>query len=78
MCLSAQVNGSLARAAIRELADKGLIRAVAHHGSQSIYTRSTNVEEDEKKGDKKAKKAEKAEKPAEKPAEKAPEKAVEA
>jgi small subunit ribosomal protein S25e len=35
-----QVNGSLARAAIRELASKGLIRAVATHSTQKIYTRA--------------------------------------
>ena len=66
------MNGSLARAAIRELADKGLIRAVAHHSSQSIYTRATNVEEEVKAGKEKAKaegkgkggKGGKAEKPA--------------
>ncbi|KAK9843774.1 hypothetical protein WJX81_005771 [Elliptochloris bilobata] len=56
-----RVNGSLARAAIRELAEKGLIRAVAHHGSQSIYTRATNVEE-ETKGKEKGKKGDKPEK----------------
>lgn len=39
-----QINGSLARAAIRELLDKGLIRAVAVHATQSIYTRSTNTD----------------------------------
>lgn len=49
------MNGSLARAAIRELADKGLIRAVAHHSSQSIYTRATNVEEEAKADKAKAK-----------------------
>ena len=69
------MNGSLARAAIRELADKGLIRAVAHHSSQAIYTRATNVEEEAKADKAKAKgeakggkggkgaKAEKGEKP---------------
>jgi hypothetical protein len=64
-CAAGQVNGSLARAAIRELAEKGMIRAVAHHGSQAIYTRATNVEEEVTK-DKKPKKgatADKAEKP---------------
>ena len=49
------MNGSLARAAIRELADKGLIRAVAHHSSQAIYTRATNVEEEAKADKAKAK-----------------------
>jgi small subunit ribosomal protein S25e len=42
MC--AQINGSLARAAIRELLEKGLIRAVAVHSTQSIYTRATNTD----------------------------------
>ena len=69
-CAAGQVNGSLARAAIRELAEKGMIRAIAHHGSQAIYTRATNVEEEvtkdkkpKKGGDKADKAAEKAEKP---------------
>lgn len=35
-----RVNASLARAAIKELAGKGLIKAVEHHGSQQIYTRA--------------------------------------
>ena len=38
-----QINGSLARAAIRELADQGLIRPVTAHANQIIYTRATNV-----------------------------------
>ena len=38
-----QINGSLARAAIRELADQGLIRPVTSHANQIIYTRATNV-----------------------------------
>lgn len=40
-----KVNGSLARAAIRELEEKGLIRKVDSHHAQVIYTRATNVEE---------------------------------
>ena len=36
-----QINGSLARAAIRELADKGAIKPVVNHSRQKIYTRST-------------------------------------
>lgn len=40
-----KVNGSLARAAIRELEGKGLIRKVDAHHAQVIYTRATNVEE---------------------------------
>lgn len=35
-----KVNGSLARQAIKELANKGLIRAIAVHSCQSVYTRS--------------------------------------
>jgi hypothetical protein len=35
-----QLNGSLARAAIGELLSKGLIKPVAVHGSQKIYTRA--------------------------------------
>ena len=35
-----KVNGSLARQAIKELASKGLIRAVAVHSAQLVYTRS--------------------------------------
>ena len=62
VCMAAQINGSLARAAIRELLDKGLIRAVAVHATQSIYTRSTNTDAAEaeaaaKGGKGKAKKA---------------------
>ena len=36
-----KINGSLARAAIRELEAKGAIRAIAKHSSQLIYTRAT-------------------------------------
>ena len=36
-----QINGSLARAAINELAQKGLIKPVVTHSRQPIYTRST-------------------------------------
>lgn len=39
-----RVNGSLARQAIRDLAAKGLIRAVSVHSSQLIYTRSKEEE----------------------------------
>lgn len=35
-----KVNGSLARQAIKELANKGLIRAIAVHSAQSVYTRA--------------------------------------
>ncbi|ORZ35500.1 ribosomal protein S25, partial [Catenaria anguillulae PL171] len=36
-----RLNGSLARVALKELADKGEIKLVSAHGSQLIYTRST-------------------------------------
>lgn len=36
-----RINGSLARAAIKELEKKGLIRPVSIHNSQLIYTRAT-------------------------------------
>lgn len=36
-----KVNGSLARRAIRELANKGLIREVTKHHRQTLYTRAT-------------------------------------
>jgi small subunit ribosomal protein S25e len=38
-----QINGSLARRAIRELMSKGTIRLVAAHANQQIYTRATNT-----------------------------------
>lgn len=38
-----KINGSLARAAIKVLVEKGAIREVAKHAKQIIYTRSTNV-----------------------------------
>jgi small subunit ribosomal protein S25e len=38
-----QINGSLARRAIRDLMAKGLIRLVSAHASQQIYTRATNT-----------------------------------
>ncbi|KAL0733549.1 hypothetical protein Bca4012_009759 [Brassica carinata] len=38
-----EINGSLARKAIRELMAKGVIRMVAAHSSQQIYTRATNT-----------------------------------
>jgi len=46
--LSLQINGSLARAALRELLEKNLIRAVSTHSTQLIYTRATNTDEVEK------------------------------
>eukprot|EP00892_Ulva_mutabilis_P009644 jgi/Ulvmu1/7051/UM033_0111.1 len=36
-----KINGSLARAAIRELLDDGAIKPIAHHSAQGIYTRAT-------------------------------------
>merc|ERR1711916_40093 len=41
-----KVNGSLARAAIRELASKKLIRQVIHHSAQEIYTRNVTADDD--------------------------------
>lgn len=38
-----RINGSLARAAIRELNQKGLIRPVVKHSTQVIYTRATGA-----------------------------------
>merc|ERR1712142_1012988 len=43
-----KVRGSLARKALSELAEKGLIREVVSHRSQMIYTRATKDNEDEK------------------------------
>ena len=34
-----KVNGALARAAIKELQEKGLIKQVSYHHTQWIYTR---------------------------------------
>lgn len=50
-----QINGSLARAAIRELLEKNLIRAVATHSTQLIYTRATNTDEAAAKPEKESK-----------------------
>ncbi|KAE9448585.1 hypothetical protein C3L33_19531, partial [Rhododendron williamsianum] len=38
-----QVNGSLARKAIKDLMARGVIRMVSAHSSQQIYTRATNT-----------------------------------
>jgi small subunit ribosomal protein S25e len=38
-----KVNGALARASIKLLMAKGLIRQVLHSSSQLIYTRATNT-----------------------------------
>jgi small subunit ribosomal protein S25e len=43
LCDRLRLNGSLARAAIRELAEKGLIKPVAEHASQKIYTRAVGA-----------------------------------
>merc|ERR1719284_1314842 len=43
-----KVRGSLARKALAELTQKGLIRQVVSHRSQMIYTRVTKDNEDEK------------------------------
>ncbi|KAG0294385.1 40S ribosomal protein S25 [Linnemannia gamsii] len=48
-----RINGSLARAAIRELANQGVIVPVSTHGAQWIYTRATGVEEEKKAAPKK-------------------------
>ncbi|CAH9100565.1 unnamed protein product [Cuscuta europaea] len=38
-----RISGSLARRAIQELLERGLIRMVSAHASQQIYTRATNT-----------------------------------
>lgn len=38
-----RINGSLARAAIKELHSKGLIKPVVLHSAQQIYTRATGA-----------------------------------
>ncbi|EIE20021.1 ribosomal protein S25, partial [Coccomyxa subellipsoidea C-169] len=45
-----RINGSLARAAMQILREKNLIRAVAVHATQSIYTRATNTEAEAPEG----------------------------
>merc|ERR1712034_285317 len=42
-----KVRGSLARFALQELEQKGLIRLIAKHHAQLIYTRNTKPEGDE-------------------------------
>jgi small subunit ribosomal protein S25e len=42
-----RINGSLARAAIKELETQGLIKPVLLHGAQTIYTRATKAEGEE-------------------------------
>ncbi|CAO3688887.1 unnamed protein product [Rhizopus microsporus] len=39
-----ELNGSLARIAIRELESQGLIKPISRHHSQVIYTRATGEE----------------------------------
>lgn len=39
-----KLGGSLTRAALRELVNKGLIRVVSYHSKMPIYTRASNVE----------------------------------
>ncbi|XP_058745765.1 small ribosomal subunit protein eS25y-like [Vicia villosa] len=41
--LLTEINGSLARRAIKDLMARGLIRFVSTHASQQIYTRATNT-----------------------------------
>ena len=38
-----KINGSLARAALKELMAKGLIRQVSYNQAQGVYTRATNA-----------------------------------
>eukprot|EP00850_Spirogloea_muscicola_P014005 SM000098S25085 [mRNA] locus=s98:109674:110173:- [translate_table: standard] len=38
-----RISGSLARKAVRDLMDKGVIRLVSSHATQQIYTRATNT-----------------------------------
>lgn len=40
-----KVRASLAKRVLRELHSKGLVKLVAKHGSQLIYTRATAIEE---------------------------------
>ncbi len=39
-----KVGGSLARAGLKELVQKGLLRVVAYHSKAAVYTRATNVD----------------------------------
>ena len=38
-----RINGSLARAAIRELVSRGLIKPLVQHHNQMVYTRATGA-----------------------------------
>jgi small subunit ribosomal protein S25e len=42
-----KVRGSLARAALRELHRKGLIKLISKHASQDIYTRAVEEQQEE-------------------------------
>merc|ERR1712042_359566 len=42
-----KVRGSLARFALKELEEKGLIRLIAAHHAQMIYTRNVKADDDE-------------------------------
>ncbi|KAJ3262062.1 hypothetical protein HK103_003918 [Boothiomyces macroporosus] len=46
-----RLNGSVARAAIKELEKQGIIKAVTLHGAQKIYTRATKRAERIRDGD---------------------------
>lgn len=39
-----KIGGSLARAALRELVQKGLIKVVSYHSKAAVYTRNTAAE----------------------------------
>merc|ERR1712050_469078 len=56
-----KIRGSLARNALQELLNKGMIKLVSKHRAQLIYTRNTKGGEEEEVGDK-PEKPEKAEK----------------
>eukprot|EP01025_Chloroclados_australasicus_P006341 TRINITY_DN1204_c0_g2_i1.p3 TRINITY_DN1204_c0_g2~~TRINITY_DN1204_c0_g2_i1.p3 ORF type:complete len:108 (-),score=15.31 TRINITY_DN1204_c0_g2_i1:270-593(-) len=44
LCDRLKVGGSLARAAIQHLVSEGMIKEVAKHGTQLVYTRTTHTE----------------------------------
>jgi small subunit ribosomal protein S25e len=41
-----RISGSLARTAILEMEKEGLVKVVALHGAQKIYTRATKAEDE--------------------------------
>merc|ERR1712193_85812 len=49
-----KVRGSLARFALIELEEKGLIKLIAKHHAQFIYTRNTKAEDDEEEAKEKS------------------------